>query len=307
MMTAKTLIKDAILAFRSPATALDVVNAELCSNNPANMFLTAWVGVLNLETGEVSFANAGHNPPSAFRNGEWTYVPAMSGPALALMDGITYTPRQITLAEGDALFLYTDGVTEALDSSKTFFGEERLLNALKAVKPPEPSSLCNVVRAAVTAFEAGEAQADDITVLALRRLAAPRIYSRAFPPSIDSIAAATEFLDEKLSENDCPPALLPVLNVILDEVCSNIVKHSGASTFEVDVEFLSNPPSVKLTFVDDGAAYNPLSHEDPDTTLSAEERPIGGLGILMVKKMATSVSYVRKHGRNFFTVVKSNA
>ena len=223
------------------------------------------------------------------------------------MDGITYTPRQITLAEGDALFLYTDGVTEALDSSKTFFGEERLLNALKAVKPPEPSSLCNVVRAAVTAFEAGEAQADDITVLALRRLAAPRIYSRAFPPSIDSIAAATEFLDEKLSENDCPPALLPVLNVILDEVCSNIVKHSGASTFEVDVEFLSNPPSVKLTFVDDGAAYNPLSHEDPDTTLSAEERPIGGLGILMVKKMATSVSYVRKHGRNFFTVVKSNA
>ena len=307
MMTAKTLIKDALLSFRSPAAALEAVNAELCRNNPASMFLTAWVGVLNLETGVVSFANAGHNPLAALRGGRWAYVPAMSGPALALMDGITYTPRQITLAEGDALFLYTDGVTEALDSSKTFFGEERLLNALKAVKTPEPSSLCNVVRAAVTAFEAGEAQADDITVLALRRIAAPRIYSRAFPPSIDSIAIATEFLDEKLSENDCPPALLPVLNVILDEVCSNIVKHSGASTFEVDVEFLSNPPSVKLTFVDDGAAYNPLSHEDPDTTLSAEERPIGGLGILMVKKMATSVSYMRQHGRNFFTVVKSNA
>lgn len=121
------------------------------------------------------------------------------------------------------------------------------------------------------------------------------------------MAVAWTIGTEKLSENDCPPALLPVLNVILDEVCSNIVKHSGASTFEVDVEFLSNPPSVKLTFVDDGAAYNPLSHEDPDTTLSAEERPIGGLGILMVKKMATSVSYMRQHGRNFFTVVKSNA
>jgi sigma-B regulation protein RsbU (phosphoserine phosphatase) len=307
MMTAKTLIKDALLAFRTPAAALEAVNSELCHNNPANMFLTAWVGVLNMETGDVSFANAGHNPPAAFRKGEWAYVPAKSGPALALMGGISYEPHQITLEEGDAIFLYTDGVTEALDPSKVLFGEERLANALVAVKPPEPSSLCNVVRAAVTAFEAGEAQADDITVLALRRLAAPRIFSRAFPPSIDSIAVATEFLDEKLGENGSPTSLLPVMNVMLDEVCSNIVKHSGASMFEVDVEFLPNPPSVKLTFVDDGVAYNPLSHKDPDTSLSAEERPIGGLGILMVKKMATSISYIRKHGRNFLSVVKDFA
>ena len=307
MMTAKTLIKDALLAFRTPAAALEAVNSELCHNNPANMFLTAWVGVLNMETGDVSFANAGHNPPAAFRKGEWAYVPAKSGPALALMGGISYEPHQITLEEGDAIFLYTDGVTEALDPSKVLFGEERLANALAAVKPPDPSSLCNVVRAAVTAFEAGEAQADDITVLALRRLAAPRIFSRAFPPSIDSIAVATEFLDEKLGENGSPTSLLPVMNVMLDEVCSNIVKHSGASMFEVDVEFLPNPPSVKLTFVDDGVAYNPLSHKDPDTSLSAEERPIGGLGILMVKKMATSISYIRKHGRNFLSVVKEFA
>ena len=82
------------------------------------------------------------------------------------------------------------------------------------------------------------------------------------------------------------------------------MKHSGASGFEMDVEMLAEPAGVKLTFVDDGSPYDPLSHEDPDTALPAEERPIGGLGIMMVKKMATSVNYEWKHGRNFLTVVK---
>ena len=100
------------------------------------------------------------------------------------------------------------------------------------------------------------------------------------------------------------PSLAPALHVILDEICSNIVKHSGASGFEVDFEMLAEPCGIKLTFVDDGSPYDPLSHEDPDTALPAEKRPIGGLGIMMVKKMTDSIKYERKHDRNFLTVVK---
>ena len=103
---------------------------------------------------------------------------------------------------------------------------------------------------------------------------------------------------------DHTASLLPGLHIILDEVCSNIVKHSGASGFEVDVEFMANPDSVKLVFVDDGMSYDPLSHEDPDPATPAEMRPIGGLGIMMVRKMADSVRYERKRDRNFLTVVK---
>ena len=100
-------------------------------------------------------------------------------------------------------------------------------------------------------------------------------------------------------------ALGPALHVILDEICSNIVKHSGASGFDVDVEFLSEPFGVKLKFIDNGVPYDPLSHEDPDTSLPADKRPIGGLGIMMVRKMSDSMRYERKRDRNFLTVVKT--
>ena len=312
MMTAKTLIKDAILAFRSPAAALDVVNAELCSNNPANMFLTAWVGVLDLETGIVTFVNAGHNPPvvvSGQEHPDVTFVKKSSGPVLAFLSSVKYKARTLRLAPGDALFLYTDGVTEAMDSKGVLFGEERMMDALKAVRDPDPHALCGVVRTVVAAFSEGLPQADDITVLAIRYFEPPKLYSRTFPPRQEGIADASAFLDETLEKSAAQVpevlSLAPPLHVILDEICSNIVKHSDATNFGVGIEIKKSPLGVKMMFIDDGAAYDPLAHVDPDTTLPAEERPIGGLGILMVKKMSTALSYHRANGRNILYVERT--
>ena len=329
MMTAKTLLKDAILSRRDPAAAFTRVNAELCRSNTANMFLTAWCGVLDLATGQVTFANAGHNPPMKVEargteGSKSKYITEKSGPVLAFLDGVEYIPFTFSLSPGDLLFLYTDGVTEALDSKGSLFGEERLENAVNVVAKPNPKSVCNVVRMAVAAFAEGVPQADDLTVLAVEYVSRPQRLVGTFPATQDGIAAASAFLDdcvEKISEgrHEPPPdagrevssdlvarlsSLAPALHVILDEMCSNIVKHSGASGFEVDVEMLAEPCGIKLTFVDDGSPYDPLSHEDPDTALPAEKRPIGGLGIMMVKKMADSIKYERKHDRNFLTVVK---
>ena len=328
MMTAKTLLKDAILSRRDPAAAFTRVNAELCRSNTANMFLTAWCGVLDLATGQVTFANAGHNPPMKVEargteGSKSKYITEKSGPVLAFLDGVEYTPFTFSLSPGDLLFLYTDGVTEALDSKGSLFGEERLENAVNVVAKPNPKSVCNVVRMAVAAFAEGVPQADDLTVLAVEYVSRPQRLVGTFPATQDGIAAASTFLDncvERISEdrhgptdagrevpNDLVarlPSLAPALHVILDEICSNIVKHSGASGFEVDFEMLAEPGGVKLMFVDDGSPYDPLSHEDPDTALPAAERPIGGLGIMMVKKMTDSIKYERKHDRNFLTVVK---
>ena len=310
MMTAKTLIMNTLLAVRDPAAALTEANAELCANNPANMFLTAWVGVLDLETGVVTFANAGHNPPAVLSGPKSaTLVRKSSGPVLAFLDGVKYMARTMSLAPGDSLFLYTDGVTEAMDAKGTLFGEERMLDALNAVDDPDPHALCGVVRTVVAAFSEGLPQADDITVMAIRYIKPPKLYSCRFPSRQEGISDASQFLDdtiEKAEESDARLSMiLPSLHIILDEICSNIVRHSGASGFEVDIEIIEPPLGVKMTFCDDGIAYDPLAHTDPDTTLPAEARPIGGLGILMVKKMASSVNYRRAHGRNIFTVVQS--
>ena len=311
MMTAKTLIKDTLASVCDPAAALSKVNAELCANNTANMFLTAWVGVLDLETGTVAYANAGHNPPVKITGDEKNgggrvgFVTDKSGPVLAFMPGVSYAPKTLVLGKGDALFLYTDGVTEATDRKNELFGEERLARALAAVRDPEPRSLCNVVRISVSAFSDGAAQADDITVLAIRYHGAPRIFSRGFAPSQEGVAGASGFLDEALSSvNGAADAVSAPLHVIVDEVCSNIVRHSGTSGFAVDIAIEDDPGEVRVTFTDDGVAYDPLLHADPDTTLPVDKRPIGGLGIMMVKKMADEVSYRRVNGRNRLLVVK---
>jgi len=322
MMTAKTLLKDAVLAVHDPADAFVKVNAELCRNNTANMFLTAWCGVLNLETGLLTFANAGHNPPAVRReNGAIEMLCTRSGPVLAFMDGVTYKSSTVRLSPGDAIFLYTDGVTEATDGAGELFGDERLAKALSVAPSSDPESICRMLRAVVAAFVAGSPAADDLTVLAVEYVACPKRCVRTFSPTQEGIAAASDWLDEVVEGHSddgggAPDvnskdgvasrlaAATPALHIILDEICSNIVKHAGASGFEVDVEFLSTPACVKVVFVDDGMPYDPLTHEDPDTTLPAEDRPIGGLGILMVRKMSDSMSYVRKHDRNFLTVIK---
>ncbi len=315
MMTAKTLIKDTLLALRDPAEALTKVNTELCGNNPANMFVTAWVGVLDVETGTVTFANAGHNPPVRLaRKGKTTdpdFIASRSGPMLAFMDGIAYRPREVSLTPGDTLFLYTDGVTEALDPKNELYGEDRLLVTLRAIESPEPESVCTIVRAAVTAFAAGAPQADDITVLAIKYVSRPRVFSRSFQATKEGLGQAAAFLDELLSpysslvdDAEKYQLLLPSLQIFLDEIGSNIVRYSGASGFVIDVELTDTPDGIRLVFFDDGMPYDPLTHVDPDTTLSADKRQIGGLGIFMVKKMATSVTYARTNNRNRLTVFK---
>ena len=312
MMTAKTLIKDTLLAEHSLSSAISKVNADLSRHNPANMFLTAWIGVLDFETGIVEFINAGHNPPVLRRaDGTCSWISEKSGPMLAFMDSAKYRTRTLRLSPGDSLFLYTDGVTEAMDPKGALFGEDRLMEALSVAKSGEPSSLCGLARAVVAAFAAGAPAADDLTVLSVQYVSRPHRSARSFPTTQAGISSASEFLDEslasfrdvKLAESDLKP-LGPALHIILDEIASNIVKHSGASGFGVDIELLSDEPGIKLVFSDDGAPYNPLMHVDPDTTLEASKRPIGGLGIMMVKKMSDSISYERSRNRNVLTLFK---
>ena len=310
MMTSKTLIKDKLAAVRDPAEALTKANAELCANNPANMFLTAWVGVLDLETGVVTYANAGHNPPVTVEGREVDFVTPKSGPVLAFMDGVVYKPFTLRLAPGETLFLYTDGVTEALDASGALFGEDRLHEALVAASGAEPASMCRIVRAAVAAFAEGTPQADDITVLAVRYSGAGEGGGerRSFPATQAGVAAASDFLDEAIAEAEARSPglgiLSPPLHIIIDEIASNIVKHSGAKDFGLRIECLSEPAGARLTFFDAGKPFDPLAHADPDPTLPVTERPIGGLGIMMVRKMADSVEYKRVDDRNCLTVTK---
>ena len=309
MMRAKASIKGIAQTGRPLADVVTEVNDTLSRENDANMFITAWIGELNLETGVVTYVNAGHNPPLAIMNSAGgkgrsvRYLRSKPSLLLGMMPGMKYTSETLALSPGDAIYLYTDGITEQPNANNELFGEDRLQSAISGMLENgmplfdgSRSRLLGAILACVRAHGLGVEQADDCTQLLIRYDG--RRHFKSFPPTQDGIAAASAFLDECVNDPN------PALHVILDEICSNIVKHSGATVFEVDIEQMAESSGVKITFIDDGTPYDPLSHLDPDTSLPASERPIGGLGIMMVKKMADSVSYERSHNRNFLVVVK---
>lgn len=168
MVIAKTLIKDHAQRGTSPDVVFTEVNRLLCEANDEGMFVTAWLGVLELSTGHLSYVNAGHNPPLLRRaGGGYEYLRTRSGFVLAGVEETRYRSCSLELAPGDALFLYTDGVTEATDAEKQLYGEERLAAALNSHKDYAPKELLSAVRDDVEAFVGQAPQFDDITVLSL--------------------------------------------------------------------------------------------------------------------------------------------
>ena len=172
MMRAMTLVSNHVLEGDSPAEALQRANVELCENNEKGMFVTLWLGILDLQTGTLEFANAAHNPPAFKKDGEpfifMDHRTYRRGLVLAGLPETKYRNNVIALDHGDMLFLYTDGVTEAANPKLELYGEERLLACLTENYSLEPEKLIRAVRADIDAFAAGAEQYDDITILVLK-------------------------------------------------------------------------------------------------------------------------------------------
>lgn len=168
MMQSKTLLKSYAESGMSVEEVFTNANEKLCEGNDAGMFVTAWMGLLNLRTGLLTFANAGHNPP-ALRHGDgsFTYLKTRPGLVLAGMEGIRYRKNELHLQPGDKIYLYTDGVTEATDSNNRLYGENRLLDLLNRHGKDQSQLICQSVKADVDLFAGDAEQFDDITMMCL--------------------------------------------------------------------------------------------------------------------------------------------
>lgn len=169
MVIAKTLIKNRTLMGGTPGEILTDVNNQLTEGNESNMFVTAWLAIIDLRTGEMTTANAGHEYPAIRRaNGEFELIVTRHGMALAAMEGIEYKTNRVELYEGDTVFVYTDGVTEATDAQSSLFGNDRLLAALNRNPSADPAELLANVRGAIDGFVGDAEQFDDITMLSVK-------------------------------------------------------------------------------------------------------------------------------------------
>ena len=302
MMTSKTLIKSLVESGKDIDEAFTQANRELCAGNDAGMFVTAWMGALDLQTGMLHYVNAGHNPPLVRRkNGAFEYLRTRPNFVLAGMDGVRYKKHELQLFPGDDIFLYTDGVTEATDANQQLYGEERLAEKLSASEKRKTDELCRIIRADIDDFVGDAPQFDDITMLCIRVNHIENGDSITSYPEMASVSTVAEFVEKRLEKWDVGMRTAARIQVALDEIYSNILRYSGASESRVEVE--KGEDCVILRFEDNGRPYDPTAAADPDITLSAEEREIGGLGIFMVKKSTRSMEYAFEENKNKLKLV----
>jgi sigma-B regulation protein RsbU (phosphoserine phosphatase) len=169
MMASKILINDRALMGGTPAEILAFVNDRICSNNKAEMFVTVWLGILDIETGNVIAANAGHEYPAIRKSGgQFELLKDKHGFVVGGMEGIRYKDYTFTLNKGDALFLYTDGIPEANNISQEQFGTDRMVSALNIDPNGAPEAILSNVKDAVNQFVGDAIQFDDLTMLCLQ-------------------------------------------------------------------------------------------------------------------------------------------
>lgn len=169
MVVAKTLIKNFAQKGDSPAEILANANEQLCQNNDANMFLTAWIAILNVKTGKLVYANAGHNPPLIRQgDGSFKYLDCDPGFVLAGLEGMCFSESTLMLNPNDVIYLYTDGVTDAINITEEIYSEERLEATLNNIEANSLQDVLEGVKADVDCFVGDTPQFDDITMLILK-------------------------------------------------------------------------------------------------------------------------------------------
>jgi sigma-B regulation protein RsbU (phosphoserine phosphatase) len=286
------------------AEIVKTMNASVTEQNTQNMFLTFFVGVLDCQTGILDYCNAGHNAPVLMANGEHHMLPVIANIPLGIDAEYPFVAQTTQMKHSDLLFLYTDGLTEAENSTHTLFGDERMMASLATVTDTCPRKVIEHMQGAVTTFVAGAEQSDDLTMIAIR-YQYPALYMRNDIQQIPTLAEWIEGLD-------IPDELSMPVNLALEEAVTNVMLYAypgqhGSVLVECakSLDPATRAPRLIFTITDSGIPFDPTKKEEADISLSAEEREIGGLGIHLVRQIMDEVLYERKDDKNVLTLIKN--
>jgi len=310
MAVTKTLFKATADRGNTPGEILARLNMEICRDNESCMFVTLFCGILNIRTGQVDYSNGGHSLPYYLDQSDVSPLENIGGRALGLVEQSPYASGRVVLGPGEALLLYTDGVTEAMNPSDTLYSDQRLAQFLANNRASSPRQIVGDLVGDVRSF-AGEApQSDDITALALRYFGKNANMSDILEIKLNNQLSELDRFSQTLSEfgqrHDLAPRVVHDLNLALEEILTNIISYGYTDNreHEIRVGLSAQPGEVKAEVQDDGQPFNPLEVPEPDTTKPLEERAIGGLGIHIVRKLMDGLEYKRQGERNFLTIRK---
>lgn len=311
MVLARTLTRAAAPDGVGPAACVAKVNRLLAAENPETMFVTLFYAVIDPANGRMTYANAGHNAPYLVgSDGAVRALAPAGGPALGVIEDIDYSEATVEIGADELLVLFTDGVTEAMDPDNQEYGEDRLETLLSACRDAAPETVVRRIEADVAAFAAGAPQADDLTMMVVRRNPSARAALKAtLGPDLNQIPAFAEQLENWAAENALSVADAHALSLSLDELMTNAIEYGAAGApaggFVMTVELSREGDVATAVLADNGSAFDPLGAAPPDLESGAEDRAIGGLGVHFVKTLTDTQHYRREGERNVLTLTKS--
>lgn len=279
-------------------------NIVCAKQNTTGFFVTMFVGILDLTTGNLDYCNAGHEAPillSGKRETKSEKLPVKPNLPVGTLDDWMYEGQQVLMHRGDMLFLYTDGLSEAANPEGLLFGRRQVANLVQQYGNGTPQQLIDNMMEAVVQYSDTAEQFDDITMLAIRlEVKSERL---EVPAVMDEMDHITDFASNAAIQAGMSKRETKRLRLAIEEAAANVVNYSGATSIRLTTA-VDNGQLV-LTISDDGQHFNPASATTPDLSIPADQRPPGGMGIVLLRQMTTSLDYQYLSGRNVLTIRKN--
>ena len=306
MAVVQTKFRDFSAHENNPARIMRNINVGCCKNNNTNMFVTLFIGILDLPTGRLRYCNAGHDVP--FING--AILDVQPNLPVGVLEDFTYAMQETQITPNSTIFLYTDGLTEAMNSEHKQFGLDRVKKMQEDYAGMEPKEVLVKITETVHSFVKDAEQSDDLTMLAIRYT--PQLFESTFSETliitndVKEVSKLSTFLKSITEKLKIEVSLARQLRLAVEEAVVNVIDYAYpiGEDGEIEVKIMSDGKSMKTIISDSGVAFDPTAKEDVDTSLSAEDRQIGGLGILLVRELMDTINYERVDGRNIVTLTK---
>ncbi len=293
---------------QDPAVIMEIMNNLMSESNESSMFVTFFIGVIDLSDGHLSYCNAGHTPPLLVGPEKGTCRTLMVVPniPLGIMAGFRFAHQEHRLSAGETLFMYTDGLTEAENDRQELFGEERAKAVASTFAGATAFQQLFIMEKEVSKHVGSAIQSDDLTMLTIVYQGITTKHHLTLKNEICEISKLEPFLQGVADDANLDASEVMKINLALEEAVTNIIHYaypSGERGF-IGLDADVSEEEICFTLIDGGLQFDPTVKPDPDVTLGVEDRPIGGLGIFMVRKIMDEVRYERVDAKNILTMIK---
>ena len=312
MAVTRSMFRSASLSNTSPKLIVESINRSVCQSNDSFMFVTLFMGVLDLKTGHLLYTNAGHEPPVLVGGAHTRFINVNNNIPLGLRSDWEYTEQKSLIDKGTTLFLYTDGYTEAETTEHEQFGRQRMCSeALRlSAEHLDSREFVRQIRQAERTFVHGIPQSDDISLLAIKYLGSDALhqYHRGISllNDVKEIPALAIFVGSICEDMRFNQLTTDSVNLAVEEAVVNVMNYAypEGTRATILLEVFADDESVRFVLCDDGKPFDPTASEEVDIENNVKNKIIGGMGIHLIRHYMDHIAYERKDGQNILTMTK---